>query len=69
MEIVQHRAMVLIGIAVILEITALSRTEFWRLRRDGDFPEGFSIAGGRKKRWRLSVVEKWMRDNTGGDDE
>jgi len=69
MKIAQYRTIVLIGIAEILEITALSRTEFWRLRRDGKFSEGFAIDGGRKKRWRLSVVEKWMRDNTGGDDE
>jgi len=66
MGIEKNQTIMLIGIAKILEVTALSRTEFWRLRRDGKFPEGFTVDGGRKKRWRLSVVNQWMMENTGG---
>ena len=66
MEIEKNQTIMLIGIAKILKVTDLSRTEFWRLRRDGKFPEGFAVDGGRKKRWRLSVVNEWMLENTGG---
>lgn len=66
MRVEQNKTIELIGISKILELASLSRTEFWRLRRDGRFPEGFVIGVGRKKRWRLSVVNQWMLDSTGG---
>lgn len=42
------------------EMTSLSRTTIWRLRKKGDFPEMYQVSEGRKV-YRLSDVQNWMR--------
>jgi len=45
------------------ELTNLSRTTIWRMRKKGLFPEMYSISDGRKV-YRLSEVLDWMRSKS-----
>jgi prophage regulatory protein len=44
----------------VLQITKLSRTTIWRLRKQRRFPEPLDISVG-VKGWLRSDIERWMR--------
>jgi prophage regulatory protein len=44
----------------VLQITKLSRTTIWRLRKQRRFPEPLHISVG-VKGWLRSDIERWMR--------
>ena len=44
----------------VLQITKLSRTTIWRMRKEQRFPEPLDISVG-VKGWLRSDIERWMR--------
>ena len=49
----------LVRIKEVVEILAINRSTFWRLRESGDFPEPLTISA-RNVAWRKSTVDAWI---------
>lgn len=44
----------------VSEATCLARTQIWRLRRQGEFPEPIELTSGKLAWWRSEVMA-WLR--------
>lgn len=52
----------LVNLKQVAELTNLHRTSIWRLQAAGKFPHDVNTGIRRKKVWRLSSVETWIRN-------
>lgn len=50
----------LLTTADVVALVRLSRTDIWRRRRAGEFPEPYDVGKGRL-RWRRDELEEWVR--------
>jgi prophage regulatory protein len=53
----------IIGLPQLLELIPLSRTQIWRLEKQGAFPARIKI-GQRRIGWRASDIQKWIDERT-----
>lgn len=49
----------LLNLDQIIDYLNISRTQFWRLRGAGDFPEPLRLSKG-IRRWKLSQLQDWL---------
>ena len=50
----------------VLELTGLGRTTLYRLREDGDFPEGLKLSP-KTVAWKLADIEEWINSRPSAD--